>query len=144
MSRGASSPTRLSGIPSAQADLEHFKTGCTIVSARHVNRSSGSTILALLITIVTMAAHWKGQHFPPRPQFSGFMTPCRFEGEIQDLEVVGSIPPELKGVFYRVMPDPAVVPYIEDDQVRAVCKSKACTRQTRPRGSQKTVVQRRW
>ena len=56
--------------------------------------------------------------FPERPQFSGFMKPCRFEGEIQHLEVRGDIPQEIDGTFYRVMPDPQFPPYIEDDQVR--------------------------
>ena len=56
--------------------------------------------------------------FPERPQFSGSMKPCRFEGEIQHLEVRGDIPQRIDGTFYRVMPDPQSPPYIEDDQVR--------------------------
>ena len=55
--------------------------------------------------------------FLERPQFSGFMKPCRFEGEIQHLEVRGDIPQEIDGTFYRVMPDPQFPPYLEDDQV---------------------------
>lgn len=55
--------------------------------------------------------------FPGRTQFSGFMKPCRFEGEIQHLEVRGDIPQEIDGTFYRVMPDPQFPPYLEDDQV---------------------------
>lgn len=42
--------------------------------------------------------------FPNRPQFTGFMKPCRFEGEARHLEVEGVIPNELDGTFYRVMP----------------------------------------
>ncbi|TKX20865.1 putative retinal pigment epithelial membrane protein 4 [Elsinoe australis] len=53
--------------------------------------------------------------FPPYPQFSGFMRPTRFEGDCRDLEVEGEIPAALDGVFYRVMPDPQQVPYIEND-----------------------------
>jgi hypothetical protein len=70
-----------------------------------------------------MAGHFRSlppqasQKFPPFPQFSGFMKPCRFEGEVQNLEVIGSIPPELDGTFYRVMPDPQLPPLIEDDPV---------------------------
>jgi hypothetical protein len=56
--------------------------------------------------------------FPDRPQFSGFMKPCRFEGEIRHLEVNGIIPKELDGTFYRVMPDPQFPPFNDDDPVR--------------------------
>ncbi|KAH1489560.1 hypothetical protein LV164_008657 [Aspergillus fumigatus] len=54
-------------------------------------------------------------HFPDRPQFSGFMKPCRVEGDISQLEVYGEIPKEIDGVFYRVMPDPQLPPFIEND-----------------------------
>jgi len=37
------------------------------------------------------------QSFPKLPQFSGFMKPCRFEGEVQNLEVQGVILPEIDG-----------------------------------------------
>ncbi|KAK6823237.1 Resveratrol cleavage oxygenase 1 [Aspergillus parasiticus] len=53
--------------------------------------------------------------FPDRPQFSGFMRPCRVEGEAFNLEVLGQVPKEIDGVFYRVMPDPQLPPFIEDD-----------------------------
>jgi carotenoid cleavage dioxygenase-like enzyme len=44
------------------------------------------------------------------------MKPCRFEGELQNLEVTtGKIPLEIDGTFYRVMPDPQLPPFIEDD-----------------------------
>ncbi|KAJ6145039.1 Carotenoid oxygenase [Penicillium chermesinum] len=46
------------------------------------------------------------QHFPDRPQFSDFMKPCRFEGEVRHLEVHGDLPNDIDGTFYRVMPDP--------------------------------------
>ena len=36
---------------------------------------------------------------------------------MQNLEVQGSIPPEIDGTFYRVMPDPQFVPFIENDPV---------------------------
>ncbi|KAF9889641.1 hypothetical protein FE257_007149 [Aspergillus nanangensis] len=55
------------------------------------------------------------QKFQDWPQFSGFMKPCRFEGDIQNLEVIGTIPKEIHGTFYRVMPDPALPPYIDND-----------------------------
>ncbi|KAI5207274.1 hypothetical protein AUEXF2481DRAFT_101070 [Aureobasidium subglaciale EXF-2481] len=55
------------------------------------------------------------QEFPQLPQFSGFMKPCRFEGEIHNLEVHGSIPADIDGTFYRVMPDPHFPPTVEND-----------------------------
>ncbi|KAF7168667.1 hypothetical protein CNMCM5623_001607 [Aspergillus felis] len=53
--------------------------------------------------------------FPDQPQFSGFMKPCRLEGEIQALEIHGDIPKDINGTFYRVMSDPQLPPFIEDD-----------------------------
>ncbi|KJK61781.1 Retinal pigment epithelial membrane protein [Aspergillus parasiticus SU-1] len=53
--------------------------------------------------------------FPDRPQFSGFMKPCRVEGDVSQLEVYGEIPKEINGVFYRVMPDPQLPPFIDND-----------------------------
>ncbi|KAJ0361554.1 hypothetical protein COL26b_013678 [Colletotrichum chrysophilum] len=53
--------------------------------------------------------------FPDRPQFSGFMKPCRFEGEVRNLEIAGTVPTELDGTFYRVMPDPQFPPFIDND-----------------------------
>ncbi|KAJ4179560.1 hypothetical protein NW767_014596 [Fusarium falciforme] len=53
--------------------------------------------------------------FPKHPQFHGFMKPCRFEGEVQNLEVEGTIPDSIDGTFFRVMPDPRHAPFIEND-----------------------------
>lgn len=70
-----------------------------------------------------MAGHYLHQAprgvnaFNDKPQFSGFMKPCRYEGEVQNLEVFGEIPKEVDGTFYRVMPDPQFAPFIEDDPV---------------------------
>jgi carotenoid cleavage dioxygenase len=66
-----------------------------------------------------MSGHFRATAFPDRPQFSGFMKPCRFEGEVQDLEVFGKIPSEIDETFYRVMPDPQFPPFIQDDPVRS-------------------------
>ncbi|KAK5412239.1 transcriptional regulatory protein rco1 [Exophiala xenobiotica] len=68
-----------------------------------------------------MAGHFRSlpakgpQAFGPYPQFSGFMKPCRFEGEVQNLEVEGTIPQSIDGTFYRVMPDPQLPSFIEND-----------------------------
>jgi carotenoid cleavage dioxygenase len=45
------------------------------------------------------------------------MKPCRYQGEVNHLEVHGTIPSELDGTFYRVMPDPQLPPMHEDDPV---------------------------
>ena len=59
----------------------------------------------------------KNGNFPPHPQFSDFMKPCRFEGEVRNLEVHGEIPAEIDGTFFRVMPDPQMVPFVDNDPV---------------------------
>ncbi|ETS75497.1 hypothetical protein PFICI_12441 [Pestalotiopsis fici W106-1] len=41
---------------------------------------------------------------------AGSGSPCRIEGELADLVVLGEIPPEINGTFYRVMCDPFVPP----------------------------------
>lgn len=42
---------------------------------------------------------------------AGSNKPCRLEGEIGDLIVLGEIPKEINGTFYRVMCDPFVPPH---------------------------------
>lgn len=44
----------------------------------------------------------------------GYEAPCRFEGECFDLVVNGEIPKSINGTFYRVGPDPQVVPKFEN------------------------------
>lgn len=58
--------------------------------------------------------------FPKQPQFPGLMKPCRLQGEVNHLEVYGTIPPELDGTFHRVMPDPQLPPVHEDDPVSSL------------------------
>lgn len=45
------------------------------------------------------------------------MKPCRFEGEVQNLEVHEDLPNDIDGTFYRVMPDPQLPPFIDNDPV---------------------------
>lgn len=47
--------------------------------------------------------------------FAGLMRPSRVEAEIADLEIEGTLPPELNGAFYRVGPDNRFVPMLGDD-----------------------------
>jgi carotenoid cleavage dioxygenase-like enzyme len=53
--------------------------------------------------------------FPKSGAFEGFNSPCRLEGDIYELEVDGTIPPEISGTFYRVQPDHRFPPNFEDD-----------------------------
>ncbi|EGU87689.1 hypothetical protein FOXB_01785 [Fusarium oxysporum f. sp. conglutinans Fo5176] len=53
--------------------------------------------------------------YPDSGTFSGFNKPFRLEGDIFDLEVSGTIPPEINGTFYRVQPDHRFPPVFEDD-----------------------------
>ena len=53
--------------------------------------------------------------YPNTPQFKGFLTPSRVEGDIHTLETTGIIPPSINGTFYRVQPDPRFPPIFEED-----------------------------
>lgn len=48
--------------------------------------------------------------WPVALDLAGSNLPCRLEGEISDLIVLGEIPKEINGTFYRVMVDPFVPP----------------------------------
>jgi hypothetical protein len=45
------------------------------------------------------------------------MKPCRFKGEVRFLEVEGTIPHEINGRFYRVMPESQFVAFVANDPV---------------------------
>lgn len=49
-------------------------------------------------------------NWPIALDLAGSDLPCRLEGEISDLVVLGQIPKEIEGTFYRVMVDPFVPP----------------------------------
>ncbi|KAK7530165.1 carotenoid oxygenase [Phyllosticta citribraziliensis] len=49
--------------------------------------------------------------WPVALDLTGSNLPCRLEGEIGDLVVMGEIPKEITGTFYRVMCDPFVPPH---------------------------------
>jgi carotenoid cleavage dioxygenase-like enzyme len=54
--------------------------------------------------------------FPETPDFTGSLyAPSRFEGGVQDLEVIGEIPESLNGRFVQVSPDPLYPPMQGDD-----------------------------
>lgn len=60
------------------------------------------------------------------PSVSGFMRPVRFEGEINNLEVIGEIPKEIDGTFYRVMPEPQFPAFIPNDPVGYLLRRRTC------------------
>jgi carotenoid cleavage dioxygenase len=53
--------------------------------------------------------------FPESAAFQGYNTPSRVEADIFDLEVHGELPGDLKGVWYRMTPDPQFPPRLGDD-----------------------------
>lgn len=53
--------------------------------------------------------------FPDTDVFRGMNKPSRFEGDVFDLEVTGTIPGDIDGTFYRIQPDHRFPPLFEDD-----------------------------
>jgi carotenoid cleavage dioxygenase len=53
--------------------------------------------------------------FPKTMHFTALNTPVRIESSIRNLHVEGTIPPEIKGAFFRAVPDPSVAPKFEND-----------------------------
>ncbi|WP_024674465.1 carotenoid oxygenase family protein [Pseudomonas syringae] len=54
--------------------------------------------------------------FPKTPEFSGpLYTPSRIEADVFDLEVEGTLPDSIRGVFYQVAPDPQYPPMLGTD-----------------------------
>ena len=54
------------------------------------------------------------RQFPNTPEYIGLNTPLGEEYEIGSLAVEGRIPPDVEGVFFRAVPDPAFPPFVED------------------------------
>lgn len=52
--------------------------------------------------------------FPPIPDYIGLNAPRGEEYTLENLEVEGTIPPEVEGTFFRAIPDPAFPPFMED------------------------------
>ncbi len=52
--------------------------------------------------------------FPSTLAYTGLNAPIGEEYDATDLEVVGVLPPEIEGVFFRAVPDPAFPPFMED------------------------------
>jgi carotenoid cleavage dioxygenase len=56
-----------------------------------------------------------GLRFPDLLIYRGYAAPVRIEGDVYDLEVIGSIPKELEGTFYRNSADPRFPPLLGSD-----------------------------
>lgn len=53
--------------------------------------------------------------YPQNGFYTGSETPCRFEAELYNCVIRGSIPKEVDGTYYRVMPDTYWAPLYDDD-----------------------------
>ncbi|WP_343666531.1 carotenoid oxygenase family protein [Paraburkholderia tropica] len=53
--------------------------------------------------------------FPSTPEFVGLYQPSRVEADVTDLEVEGTLPDCISGVFYQVAPDPQYPPMLGND-----------------------------
>lgn len=53
--------------------------------------------------------------FPDVPAFTGFNTPSRVEADVHDLNVTGTIPPEMDGTFFRAQPEHQFPPKLGND-----------------------------
>ncbi|KAK7697282.1 hypothetical protein SLS64_013716 [Diaporthe eres] len=54
-------------------------------------------------------------NYPQNSFFKGLEAPSRFEAEVYNCIIRGTIPPQIDGTFYRVMPDTVWAPRCEDD-----------------------------
>lgn len=57
-----------------------------------------------------------GTHFPDTQNFRDMLAPSRVEADIDNLEVIGDLPPELCGTYYRAGADPRFPPMLGDDE----------------------------
>ena len=53
--------------------------------------------------------------FPQTMDYSGHNAPSRIECDIYDLVVEGSLPPEIRGIWYQSVPDPQYPPKLGKD-----------------------------
>ena len=62
-----------------------------------------------------MDTRTQGLRFPDLLVFRGYSAPVRIEADVHDLEVEGTIPPELNGAYYRNSADPTYPPLLGTD-----------------------------
>jgi carotenoid cleavage dioxygenase-like enzyme len=53
--------------------------------------------------------------FPELAIYTGFNAPTRIEADVSDLEIEGTVPDDIDGVFYRAGPDPRYAPKLGND-----------------------------
>lgn len=53
--------------------------------------------------------------FPQTPYFMGLNEPIGQEADLHGLQIEGTLPPEIRGSFYRAIPDPAYPPKFDND-----------------------------
>ncbi len=56
-----------------------------------------------------------GLQFPDLPLYRGYSAPVRIEADVHDLEVIGTIPKELNGAYFRNSADPSYPPLLGTD-----------------------------
>lgn len=56
-----------------------------------------------------------GLQFPDLLVYRGYSAPVRIESDVHDLEVIGRIPPELNGAYFRNSADPSYPPLLGTD-----------------------------
>ena len=56
-----------------------------------------------------------GLQFPDQLIYRGYSAPVRIEGEVHDLEVIGTLPRELNGAYFRNSADPTYPPLLGKD-----------------------------
>jgi carotenoid cleavage dioxygenase-like enzyme len=52
--------------------------------------------------------------FPANPNYVGLNAPIGEEYDLENLEIKGVLPPEIEGMFFRAVPDPAFPPFVDD------------------------------
>lgn len=55
--------------------------------------------------------------YPCTPHFTGLNSPVGTEISLTNLAIGGTVPPDVRGAFFRAVPDPAFPPKFEDDNV---------------------------
>lgn len=56
-----------------------------------------------------------GLQFPDQLIYRGYAAPVRMQAEVHDLEVIGTIPPQLDGAYFRNSADPSYPPLLGKD-----------------------------
>lgn len=59
--------------------------------------------------------HPAARQFPDDLVYRGYAAPVRIEADVHDLEVIGTIPPELNGAYFRNSADPTYPPLLGRD-----------------------------